>query len=130
MCCVGDIILIKNFKNEDGKKVSMHPFVIVDDQEDIIKGLDFDMVGVLMSSFKNEEHRLKKLSYKQNIEITVKDGVKKNGYLKANQLHYFQKRNTDYIVLGKVDEKLLCTLINLIQELPYLIINTENLIVN
>lgn len=55
----------------------IHPFVVVDDQEDTIQGLDFDMVGVLMSGFKNDEHRRKKLSMRQNLEITVEDGVKK-----------------------------------------------------
>lgn len=36
MCCVGDIILIKEFKNEDGQVIPIHPFVVVDDQEDKI----------------------------------------------------------------------------------------------
>lgn len=128
MCCVGDIILIKEFKNEDGQVIPIHPFVVVDDQEDKIQGLDFDMVGVLMSSFKNDEHRRRKLSMRQNLEITVEDGVKKDGYLKANQLHYFKKENTNYITVGKVDDDLLEALLELIQTLNRVIVNTRNLV--
>lgn len=106
----------------------IHPFEVVDDQEDTIQGLDFDMVGVLMSGFKNDEHRRKKLSMRQNLEITVEDGVKKDGYLKANQLHYFKKEITDYVTVGKVDDDLLEALLELIQTFNKIIVNTRNLV--
>lgn len=127
MCSVGDIILIKKFTDENGEVVPVHPFVVVDDQEDKIRGLDFDLVCVLMSSFKNRKHKKDKLKLKQNLEITVKDGVKKDGFLKANTLHYFLKKDTDYILVAKVDDDLLDELLDLIQELNSIITNTTNL---
>lgn len=68
MCKVGDIIVVNNY----------------------------DIICNVMSSFKNEEQRRKKLSYPGNFPITHNDsavinGNEKDGYIKAEQLYYFNK---------------------------------------
>ena len=50
-----------------------HLFIVIDDTHDKIKGLDYDFVSPIMSSFRDEEHKKKILSYKVNKEITNND---------------------------------------------------------
>ena len=114
MCRVGDIILIRKYIGEDGTRQRNHPFIVLNDSEGKIEGLPFDLTCSVMSSFKNEEHRKKKLSMKQNLEITVEDGVKKD----------------DYIVVGSVTPELFAELMKLIEELfkdEEILVNTSNL---
>lgn len=130
MCRVGDIILIIKYIGEDGTRQRNHPFIVLNDSEGKIEGLPFDLTCSVMSSFKNEKHRKKKLSMKQNLEITVEDGVKKDGFIKANQIHYFQKDKLDYIVVGSVTPELFTELMKLIEELfkdEEILVNTSNL---
>jgi len=75
-----------------------------------------------MSSFKNEKHRKKKLRYKENIEIDVNDGTIKSkkiksGYIKSDQLFYFNKKTTKYYVVGQVDGDVL---IKVLEHISYL----------
>lgn len=107
MCTVGDIILIKSYK-QDGHDISKHSFVVLSDEAGNIKGLDYDIICNVLSSFKDEEQRIKKLNYPGNFEIshndtTIKNGNTKNGFIKAEQLFYFKKDNIDFIVIGKLD---------------------------
>lgn len=58
-----------------------------------------------MSSFKNQEHKERKLSYKENLEITSDNIISNNknskgGYIKADQLFYFDKSKLDYYVFA------------------------------
>lgn len=103
MCRVGDIIIVNHFKNETGKDVSKHPFVIVSRKGGVIKSLAFDTVAVLMSSIKSEEHRKKQLSYGINFEIKKEHGPLKDSYIKENQLYCFQLDELDYFRVGSVD---------------------------
>lgn len=130
MCKVGDIILINKYYSENNEELSRHPFVVVNDESGQIEGLPFDLVCSVMSSFKSKEQRKKKLSYPGNLEITIDDGVQKNGFIKANQLHYFLKNKLDYTVLGSVNEDLFNDLITLIQQLfqeEEIIVNINNI---
>jgi len=74
-----------------------------------------------MSSFKNEKHKKKKLKYKQNIEIIDKNILSnrktngKTGYIKADQLIYFNKKKIDYYVLGHISDELLNELLTVIE---------------
>ena len=75
-----------------------------------------------MSSFKSEEQKNKKLKYKENIEIKEHDGTINNhdlrdGYIKADQLHYFKKDKTYYFVVGQVDGDVL---IEILKRMQYL----------
>ena len=109
--------------------------MIIDDNLGTIKGLNYDLVTNVMSSFKDEEHRLKKLRYKENLEIVSEDIISnlknnKSGYIKADQLFYFEKSKTDYYVFATVDPELLDELIKLVVELVVeekLKVNTKNL---
>lgn len=65
-----------------------------------------------MSSFKSDKHKRLKLKYIENIEINKKDG-----YIKADQLHYFSKSKTTYYVVGQVDGDVLIRILERIQYL-------------
>lgn len=122
MCKVGDIIVVDNYISEDGAVLPRHSFVVIDDSADEIKGLKYDFVANVMSSFKNEEHKQKKLHYKENIGITSADIISetkngREGYIKADQLYYFKKGKLNYYVLATITEDLLNQLIKLIIEL-------------
>lgn len=111
MCRVGDIILIKNYKHGD-KNLSRHSFVVVDDEDGEIHGLEYNFVCNVMSSFKDEKQRKRKLSYPGNFEVLNRDTITnpndgKDGFIKAEQLYYFNKNNIEYIVIGRVTEEFL-----------------------
>jgi len=73
MCKIGDIIVIEKYIGEDGKMIHRHSFVVISDKEGYIEGLKYDLVTNVMSSFKNEKHKKKKLKYKQNVKIVDKN---------------------------------------------------------
>lgn len=135
MCKLGDIIVIKEFKGEDGAKLTSHSFIVIDDNQGNIKGLDYDFVAPIMSSFRNEEHKSKILSYDVNKEITNDDikgdfKLKKESYVKTNKLYYFNKDKIDYFVLARVTDEYLDELVKIIlslDEKDRLSIITENI---
>lgn len=135
MCKFGDVIVVKDYIGDDGKKVKKHSFVVIDDTPGVIKGLNYNLVTNVMSSFHDEKQRIKKLRYKENLEICSEDIISltknsKNGYIKADQLYYFDKNKLDYYVFAKVDSQLLDELIKLVIELSVeekLKINIKNL---
>lgn len=125
MCKVGDIIVVNSYIGDDGKKVGQHSFVVIDDNPDSIRGLEYTMVTTVISSFKNEEQRRKKLSYEGNIEILEfkKKGETKQfakpSYIKADKLFYFNKAKLDYYVFGRISDDLLDELIKIIITLSH-----------
>ena len=65
MCKIGDILLIYNAKNKK-KPVGMHPFLVLDDTNGIVRGVyKFDFIGLLLTSVETEERKekLKQSSY-------------------------------------------------------------------
>lgn len=130
MCRLGDIILVKKYKSEQGRLINKHPFIVINDEGGEIDGFPFDLICSVMSSFKSEEHKRRKLKYKENLEITVDDGAEKDGFIKADQIHYFKKDLVEYDVIGSVTPELFNVLMELIQELfenESLVANTNNL---
>lgn len=122
MCKVGDIIVVEKYISEDGKEMSKHSFVVIDDNPDNIKGLNYSFVSNVMSSFKNEQHKRKKLRYEENVGVTSEDIESdyingKEGYIKADQLYYFDKNKIEYYVLASVNPDLLDELIRIIVKL-------------
>lgn len=113
MCKLGDIIVVEKYFGDDGKKISRHSFVVINDKPDFIEGLKYDLVTNVMSSFKNEEQRNKKLRLMENVEIISDDIIsskktnRKSGFIKANQLVYFDKSKIKYYVLGHISDELL-----------------------
>ena len=123
MCKIGDIIVVKKYIGDDGEVIDkQHSFVVIDDNRDEVGGISYDLVANVMSSFKDEEHRKEKLSHKENLEI-VSDNIisntknGKNGYIKADQLFYFDKSKLDYYVFASISNELFDELIRLIIEL-------------
>ena len=122
MCKLGDIIVVKNFKGEDGVQLPNHSFIVVDDTHDNIKGLDYDFVAPIMSSFRDKKHKSKILSYDVNKEITDNDiegnfKLKKESYVKTNKLYYFDKKKIEYFVLARVNDDYLDELMKIILSL-------------
>lgn len=121
MCQVGDIIVIEDYKDH-GKELSRHSFVVLNDEHDQIEGLDYDFVCNVMSSFKTEEQKKKKMSYPGNFPFTYQDeemkcGNSKEGYIKAEQLYYFSKEKTSFRVIGHLEEDTFSRLIDFIENL-------------
>lgn len=85
-----------------------HSFVVIEDEGGRVCGLNYDFVTLVMSSFKSEAQREKKLRYPGNFEITAEDkqigswAHGKSGYIKAEQFYYFDKTNLDYTVIGSL----------------------------
>jgi len=123
MCKAGDIIVVDKYIGEDGKDIGKHSFIVVDDNADIIKGIPYTFVTNVISSFKNEKHRERKLNFRENLEIIEfeKNGrkrkLKKDSYIKADQLIYFNKSKINYYVLGKISDELFDKLVLLIMTL-------------
>lgn len=67
MCKIGDIIAIQKYIGDGNNKVNIHYFIVINDTNGKIEGLDFDIVATVMSSFKTKKHILKKLKYKENL---------------------------------------------------------------
>ncbi|MDP4152754.1 MAG: hypothetical protein Q8865_04830 [Bacillota bacterium] len=127
MCKTGDIIVVNNFKH-NGVDLSRHSFVVLSDVSESIQGLDYDIVCNVMSSFKNEEQKRKKLSYPGNFPITynqedMTDGNRKSGFIKAEQFYYFNKEKTDFTVIGRLTEETFDLLIKFIEELQIDVVN-------
>lgn len=130
MCKVGDIIVINEFKNENDKVISKHSFVVISDEENYISGLKYDFVVNMLCSFHNKKHRNKKIKFKENLEIKEtsicgKNINNKTGYIKVDQLYYFDKNLITYKVIACMDNGLLEELIILIIKL-----NKEGLLKN
>ena len=75
-----------------------------------------------MSSFHSETQREKKIRQRENIEVktenfTLDNGMQKDGYIKADQLHYFDKKKTKYFEVGRVDIELFNALVERIKEM-------------
>lgn len=123
MCKLGDIIVVNKYIGENGKEIGRHSFIVVDDTQDVIKGLSYTHVTTVISSFKNDNHKKKKLRYKQNMKIQKfeRKGLEyqfnKPSYIKADKLFYFDKNKLDYYVFGRISDELLNELLQLILSL-------------
>lgn len=123
MCKLGDIIVVNKYVGENGQEIGRHSFIVVDDTPDCIKGLSYTHVTTVISSFKNDNHKKKKLRYKQNMEIQKfeRKGLEyqfnKPSYIKADKLFYFDKSKLDYYVFGRISDELLNELLQLILSL-------------
>lgn len=121
MCKVGDIIIIRKYK-DNGKTLNRHSFVVIDDENGEIQGYDFDMACNVMSSFKDDEQRARKLSYEGNFPVTSNDKTTnpdngKDGYIKAEQIYYFKKDKIEFQVIGSMNEDTLKELFEFIEKL-------------
>ena len=122
MCKVGDIILVTEYASE-GVNLTRHSFVVLSDEAGKIQGLDYDIVCNVISSFKSEEQKQKKLKFPGNFPIKAEDKnipnsrLNVDGYIKAEQFYYFSKEKTNYIVIGELSKVVFNVLIEFIQGL-------------
>ena len=131
MCDVGDIILIDKYRQNE-INLSKHSFVVISDEAGEIRGLDYNIVCNVLSSFKDEKQRARKLNYPGNFEIlhydtSVKNGNTKDGFIKAEQFFYFNKDKLDYSIIGKISPEAFNRLIRFIESLE---IDIEHIIDN
>lgn len=132
MCRVGDIIVVERYI-DDGKNLSRHSFVVLNDESGQIQGLDYDVVCNVISSFKNDRHKKDKLRFPGNFPIKAEDKnitkSKRNvdGYIKAEQFYYFSKEKTNYIVIGYLSSDVFNALIEFIKGLEEIREITSNL---
>lgn len=131
---IGDVIVIKKYISPDNIELKQHSFIVVNNQAGKISGVEinlnlelgFDLVATVMSSIKSKEHKDKiKSFYPKNMIIQfndtqIKNGNKQDGFIKVNQLYYFQRNNIEYIKIGKLNKQTLNKLLELIQ------INSDN----
>lgn len=125
MCNIGDIILIENYK-DGGNLLNKHSFVVLDNTNGQIEGMSYDLVCNVLSSFKNEEQKKRKLSYPGNFPISNSDTVTnpdngKDGYLKTDQLYYFNSSNINYKIIGNVLPDILQLIFDFIQQSSFAI---------
>jgi hypothetical protein len=120
MCKIGDIILVNKY-NDNGKSLNRHSFVVISDEHGKIEGLSYDLICNVLSSFKNEEQKKRKMGYVGNFPISSDDTVTtphndKSGYLKTDQLYYFNKSILDYEVIGYIKSDILELVFDYINE--------------
>lgn len=135
MCKIGDIIVIKNYISENNKIIGVHSFIVIDDNNGKIHGISYDFVATVMSSFKDKNHKNKKLQYQENLEIKNSHlmnskKLKKDSYVKIDKIFYFDKSSIEYYVFGKVSKKYLNQILNLVtllSEENKLVLVTNNL---
>lgn len=97
MCQIGDIILIYNPKNNN-RPIGKHSFVVLDDSKGVIQSLDFDFVGLLMSSMDTEEKHDKLMKYPANFPISPDEQDITNGGNNKERV----LRQTSSIILIKI----------------------------
>lgn len=54
---IGDIVLIKDFVSEDKLPMKPHPFVIIDNNQGLIEGMEFNLVANMLGSYHNTRHK-------------------------------------------------------------------------
>ena len=113
----GEIIVIEKFLNSHNKEVSAHPFVVIDNNAGVIQGIEYDISAAMLTSIKNDLHKQKYSKYKVNMFISAKDGVRKDSFLKLNEIYYFNEQDINYYKVGKIDDDLMDQIDELIFEL-------------
>lgn len=121
MCKLGDIILVNSYK-DGNNTLSRHSFVVISDEQGEIQGLPYDFICNVMSSFKDDTQRARKLKYHGNFEISsddtnIENGNTKDGYIKSEQFYYFKKSNLDYQQIGTMTIECFNKLVEFIKEL-------------
>lgn len=119
MCQIGDIILVQKYKDH-GLDLPRHSFVVISDDNGEIQGVSYDFIANVLSSFKNDMQRKRKLKYPGNFPIDSDDTEtnphnNKSGFVKADQLYYFAKDKLSYTVIGTMKPDVFNELINFIE---------------
>lgn len=119
MCQIGDIILVQKYKYH-GLDLPRHSFIVISDENGEIQGVSYDFIANVLSSFKNDMQRKRKLKYPGNFPIDSDDTEtnphnNKSGFVKADQLYYFAKDKLSYTVIGTMKPDVFNELMNFIE---------------
>lgn len=120
MCKIGDIILVKEYK-DGNMTLKKHSFIVLSDSNGTIEGLAYDMICNVLSSFKNDTQKQHKLNYPGNFPVANDDTITdpdngKDGYLKTDQLYYFNKAKIEYEVIGYIKPDILNLIFEFIED--------------
>ena len=120
MCKIGDIIIVRKYKDHR-KTISSHSFVVINDENGEIQGLPYDFVANVLSSFKDETQKQRKMSYPGNFPIVSDDTITdphndRNGFVKSDQWYYFDKNKISYEVIGYMKPDIFDLLLEYIEE--------------
>lgn len=132
MCKIGDIILVEQYADK-GMTLSRHSFVVIEDKDGVVEGLPYDMICNVLSSFKNANQKQRKLSYSGNFPISNNDTVTNpnnglDGYIKTDQLYYFNKDKIQYRNIGYIHPEILELVFQYMEESDFDIVRiTDNL---
>ena len=131
---VGDIIIVDSFGSQ-GVSVGRHSFVVIDDTNNEVCGLYYDFIALLMSTFKDEEQRKKKMKFPGNFPVAassedIERGHGREGYIKAEQFYYFSKAKTPYLIIGELKAETLESLFDFIESMPEKGIKIQRIIDN
>lgn len=125
MCQIGDILLIYNSKS-NGKFVGQHPFIVLDDRNDIVNGVyAYDFIGLIMTSANTPEKKERLSKIEGNFPISPDDKIMAEGkdkdnryaYAEVDQFFYFAKSKIKYLHIGRMDGEAFNLIIEFIQEL-------------
>ena len=48
MCKLGDIIVVNKYIGENGKHIGRHSFIVIDNNEDIIRGIEYTHIATVI----------------------------------------------------------------------------------
>lgn len=127
MCQVGDVISIKNYKDQR-EATYPHAFVVISVEPDKLNQIPYNLTCTAISAFKDENHRIRKMESPGNFpfnldEHDVEAGKSNAGYIKADQLFYFQSEMIDKNVIGKLEPEKFNALISFIVDSKFEILD-------
>lgn len=131
MCQTGDIILVKHYR-QNNIDLSKHSFIVLNNENGQIEGWDYNLVCNVVSSFHDEEHKKHKLSFPGNKEIhpddeIIENGHHREGYVKADQIFYFDSSLIEFDIIGHVTVSFFKELLDFIESLDEVVEVVDNL---
>lgn len=116
-CKCRDLILIQNYFDEDKQQVKSHPFVVFNDDAMNLEGKPYDFIALAVSSYKRKiDEIVDSNKYPDRLNVYVKDGLKKNSFIKCGVLVYFTKK-ANYSVIGALSEDAWYEMLNKVENL-------------
>lgn len=100
ICAVGDIVLVSNFKYQDGSDGSLHSFVVIDIENDELNLMPFEFLCFLVSSNSTKE------SYPYNVPIK-KDSQNRlivDSHVKCDFIYEGIKKDDILMIVGSVTQ--------------------------
>ena len=97
-CDVGDIVLVSNFKYQDGSDGSLHSFVVIDVKKDELELMPLEYLCFLISSNKLKE----RLPYNIPLKKDSVNRLKQDSHVKCDFIYEGIKKDDILMVVGSV----------------------------